>query len=264
LDLPFIGLTFQPSELVKLAIILYLSSLIEKKGDKITSFSRGFLPLSIIVVLFSGLVLMQNDLSSAVLIFIIGMIIMFAAGVNIFAWIGQLVFFAGMSILTVFVIVPEKSDRIKAFFNPEAYQNDSAYQAIKSVEAISNGGFWGKGFGAGTLKYNIPEIHNDSIFAAVAEDVGFIGVFFVILLFVIFGYKGFQTVILNKDEKIKYLISIGITSSIMIQLCMNLAVVANLIPTTGVPLPFFFGRRLIIAYYSVNVRNSYKYFTWRK
>ncbi|MBN2652363.1 MAG: FtsW/RodA/SpoVE family cell cycle protein [Spirochaetales bacterium] len=239
LTFPFLDLTFQPSELVKLSIILYLSRLISKKGEKNRDFKKGFLPNVIILSLFALLVLAQNDLSSCILIYFTGCVLLFAGGARLSHLIGLQIFYLAIISFVVAVIMPEKIFRIQAFLNPEAFEFSYGYQARRSIEAISSGGFFGKGFGAGTLKHSVPELHSDYIFASVAEDVGFFGVFFIIILFCLFLFKGFQTAYYVKDDPFKFLVAIGIASLLGFQFFLNLAVVSRLVPTTGVPLPFF-------------------------
>lgn len=250
LQVPLTKYSFQPSEFVKLGIILYISKLVYKKGEKIRNFKNGFFPIAFVLTVFSLLVLLQNDLSSFILIFSIGMILLFAGGAKTTHMLGLLALFAITGLVVVFLIVPEKSYRIFAFLSPEKFEHTYGYQVTKSIEAISSGGLLGKGFGAGTLKYRVPELHSDYIFSSVAEDVGFIGVFFVIILFSLFLIKGFQSAYYVREDKFKYLLVVGIICLIGFQFFLNLAVVSGLAPTTGVPLPFFSagGTSLLITF----------------
>jgi len=228
---------FQPSEFAKITIILYLSSIFSRKGDKIRDFYRGFLPPFIVVSLISFLVFMEPDFSTAFILFFISILMFFIAGIRTVSVISLFV----VSIPALFLMVSEKSyrrERIIGFINPWMDPTDKGYQIIQSFKAFAMGGLTGVGLGRGVQKMRyLPIPYTDYIFAVMAEEIGFVGVSLVIGLYMLFAYRGF---IIAKAQKnnFNFLLAFGITSLIAWEAIFNIAVVTGLLPSTGISLPF--------------------------
>lgn len=227
---------FQPSELAKLGLLIYLSVTIANKGEKIKKFFTGFFPLLLITILIFLLVLIEPDFSTATIILISAISLFYIGGIR-FIYILLSILFSIPVLLGLTLITDYRLDRIKAFLNPFLYSDSTGYQSIRFLKALANGNFFGMGFGNGVQKYYIPYPFNDSIFSVITEEIGFIGSFIVILFFVIFAIRGY-TIAYNAPTKQSRLLAFGITSTIIIQALINLCVVIGWIPITGITLPF--------------------------
>jgi len=229
--------SFQPSEIVKLALILYLADILSKKEDRLNNLYTLSHPV-MVVILFSFLTFVQNDFSTAIFLIFISAALFFVAGVK------YRYFLSGIIAATPFLLIilfsrEHRVKRIIAFLNPESDPAGVGYQIIKAKDALSSGGFWGKGIGSGTKKLGtLPEAHSDFIFASVGEEVGFIGIFLIITLFVLFAIRGYL-ITLRCADRFSFYVAFGITTSIFYQSIMNMAVVSGAVPSTGIPLPFF-------------------------
>lgn len=245
------GFQFQPSEFAKLAVVIalavYLSKTVEyvrKPGESGLKFTAKYfgMGLGLPLLIFgsvTALVLFETHLSGGILIFAVGIIMVFARG-NV-KW--RYLFFIGGLLLIVFAVVafnvPYMRERIDVFLNPDADGQDAGYQIKQSLYAIGSGGIFGVGYGQSRQKYlHLPEPQNDFIFSIVAEELGFVGVVFIIILFAILIWRGI-TIAMNASDRFASLVALGITSRIALQVIFNLAVISKLIPVTGISLPFF-------------------------
>ncbi len=232
------GRSFQPSELVKFCLVLYLATLFSKKEERINDPLNSILPPLIVVSLFVTLIYLQNDFSTAFFILFIAIAMFFIARIKL-----RYFFFLGFIVLPLGVLLLfSKAHRVKriiAFLNPALDPAGSGFQVIAARSALLNGGFWGRGLGSGVKKLGgLPEAHSDFIYAVIGEEMGFLGALFVLFLFILFAWRGYSISLKAGDNFIYYL-SFGITSLIFVQSLMNIAVVTGLIPATGIPLPFF-------------------------
>jgi cell division protein FtsW len=236
--LVFFGQSFQPSELVKLCLILYLASVLDKKQGKLDQPTEGLVPPFLMVMVFAGLIFMQNNFSTAMFVLVVSLSIFFAAGVKL-RWFGLTAVLV-LPLVAVSVMTKEhRLGRILTYIKPEEDPYGAGYQILASQSLLKNGGFAGTGFGLGTRKLgSLPEAQSDFIFAVLGEELGFIGVVAVIGLFAFLAWRGFRTARLAPTVFLR-LLAFGVTSSILIQAAVNIAVVSNLIPATGIPLPFF-------------------------
>jgi len=252
---------FQPSELTKTGMIIFYAGYLADHKSELTDFWKGFIkPLCFIIPPIAILFLVQNHLSVSLVIIIIAITMMVMAGCRMqhFAATG------GFGVLGLGTIVGMlqmsgkggfRLDRISTYFNPWADAQGTGYQMVQSLYAIGSGGFFGVGLGESKQKYlYIPEPHNDFIFAILAEELGFIGCFFVIALFGIFIWRGIL-VAMKAPDVFGSLIAIGITTLIGAQAIINIAVVTASIPTTGMALPFFSygGTALLILLCNVGI-----------
>ncbi|MDR2718455.1 MAG: FtsW/RodA/SpoVE family cell cycle protein [Treponema sp.] len=232
------GIGFQPSELIKIVLPLYLAYILDKNNDKLNSFMYGPLPPIVVTALFCTLVLIQSNFSDAALIAFTSMIICFIAGIRL-RWF---VLALAAILPIIYKLTFGNKDgrwyqRIAGFFSREESPPDLRTQIDFSLEAIRSGGFWGKGIGQGTIKVRVPEVHGDFVFASFVEETGFLGVLFYLVLIGAFAAIGYMVAWRNKNRFIQFL-AFGLVTPILIQTLLNIAVVARIIPTTGVPLPF--------------------------
>ena len=232
------GQSFEPSELVKFAVVLYLAAIFSKKQDRINDPLNSLLPPLLVVSVFIVLIYLQNDFSTAFFIVLIALSMFLIAQVRI-------VYFVLLSLLFVPVggmLLFTKAHRVRrlmAFLNPLADPSGSGYQVIAAQTAFVSGGFWGRGLGKGVKKLGgLPEAHSDFIYAVVGEEAGFLGAVFVLVLFALLAWRGYLLVLRGKDSFARYL-AFGITSTITLQALLNIAVAIGLVPATGIPLPLF-------------------------
>ena len=231
-------LSFQPSELAKYAVVIILAHMITNKGEKIKEFWKGIVPCFVIGGGFAALILAQKNLSIAAVTGFVTFIMVFVAGARkrfMFGVITPIILFVG-SFFTLFEDYRRR--RLLNFINPWKDPAGDGYQLIQSFYALGAGGVTGLGIGQSRQKtLYMPEPHNDFIFAIIGEELGLIGCTVVILLFVIFDYRGIKIAMSAKDEY-GTLLAVGITSIIGLQAIINIAVVTGSMPVTGVPLPF--------------------------
>ena len=238
--LVFAGHSFQPSELVKIAVILYIAGVFSKKYDKIDQLYTVSHP-AVVVVFFALMIFGQNDFSTAMFLIFVAGAMFFIAGVKL-----RYFFSAFIAVIPfMLILILSKEHRVKrliAFINPEKDPAGVGYQIIKAKAALVSGGLWGSGIGNGVKKFGtLPEAHSDFIFAVVAEETGFIGVFIIIILFAVFAFRGYAVSLerAKEGDHFSSLLGFGITTGILFQALMNMAVVSGVVPATGIPLPFF-------------------------
>jgi cell division protein FtsW len=228
---------FQPSEFAKIVLIVYLSSVLSKKGRRINDFYRGFLPPFLVILLISLLVFLEPDFSTAFLMVFISIVMFFIAGIRTFSILALIT----ISIPVLFLMIGHKSyrrERIMGFINPWADPTNKGYQIIQSFKAFALGGFTGVGLGRSVQKMKyLPIPHTDFIFAIIAEELGYFGVLGIIFLYMLFAYRGFK-IAYSQNESFDFYLSFGITSLIIWEAVFNIAVVTGLLPSTGISLPF--------------------------
>lgn len=232
------SITFQPSEIAKIAVILFEAQLICRFKNKMATFKFGVVPCAIVGGLIVGLLVLEPHFSASIIIIAITAIMMFAGGTQFrwFAIVGGAVAALGIFVLTA---TDYTSDRITAWMDPFADTSDTGYQIVQSLYAIGSGGLTGLGLGESRQKnLYLPEEHNDFIFAVVCEELGFIGAALILLLFALLISRGFWLALHCRD-RYSFLVCTGITSLLAIQVILNVAVVTNLVPCTGISLPFF-------------------------
>jgi len=232
------SLSFQPSELIKVALPLYLAYILDKNKDRLDNFFYGPLPPVVVTTFFCFLVLRQSNFSEAALIALISMVICFVSGIQLrwFAAVLVLMSLVGYQ-LTFGNTEGRWYERIQNFVSNTPDESGEKYQSELSMEAVKAGGFWGKGIGQGTLKVRMPEVHGDFVFASFVEESGFLGVLFYLLLLGFLAWTGYK-VAWGSDDRFYQLLAFGLVSSVVIQTLLNIAVVGNIVPTTGIPLPF--------------------------
>ncbi len=233
------GFSFQPSEVAKFAVIVYFAATISVKKDKMARFKEGVFDYMLLLGVLSLLMLMEPHLSGTVLILGIGACMMFVGGISR----GMVVLGVGTGLFGVLLLIsevlPYGRSRVMQWKDPWAYAQDEGYQTVQSLLAIGSGGLAGVGFGKGRQKLlYLPEEHNDMIFAIVCEELGFIGAALILALFCFLVLRGFW-IALNARDRFGGLLAVGITTMIAMQTFLNVAVVTNFVPNTGISLPFF-------------------------
>ncbi|MDR2470637.1 MAG: putative lipid II flippase FtsW [Treponema sp.] len=230
--------TYQPSELVKLALPLYLAHIFDKKSGRLDSFSAGVLPPTMITVVFFILIYMQNNFSTAFFVLLNALIIFYLAGIRLRYFFAAALIFLPLSVF--FVLTREhRLRRFISFLWPEYDPQGAGYQVRASIMTISSGGFWGKGIGQGTRKIaSVPEIHSDFVFASFAEEGGFFAVLLIFALFGLFAFAVYRSALKSRGL-FGRLLAFGLGTMILSQILLNAAVVVGALPATGIPLPFF-------------------------
>lgn len=229
---------FQPSEIAKLAIILFLSYYLSKRKRPLNSLLGDLMPYLFVVGLVSLLLLLETHLSQTIIIISLSIIMLFVAGAKIRHF---LILSAPVcaALVALVAFTDYMTTRINSFLNPWSNPRGEGWQTIQSLYAIGSGGLFGRGLGQSMQKFlYVPEPHNDYIFSIMAEELGYIGVAAVLLLFMIFIWRGLKIAIHAPDAH-GSLIATGVTALIAVQSLFNVAVVTNTVPPTGVSLPFF-------------------------
>ena len=232
------GLSFQPSELAKFAIVLYMATVLSYTGPRIKRLWTGIVPVLIVPGITFLLILEQPNLSTAGSIMIVSLILIVMAGAK---WRHTLLMVCGGLTVGAYYAwsEPYRRRRLLSFRNPFAMMHDEGYQLSQSLIAFGSGGVFGMGLGQGRQKYAyLPYPESDFIFAIVGEDFGLLGCLVVIALFVALMIAGYRVAIACRD-RFGALLAAGITSSITVQAFLNMGVVVGILPTTGLPLPFF-------------------------
>ncbi len=227
-------LQFQPSEMAKLALVLYASHVLAK--SKTIDMKATVKPIVTVLILFGGLILLQPNLGTTIIMFSIGLSILFASGVRL--WVLALLGSVSVTGATLLAYFAEyRRARLLAFLDPWADPLNQGWQTIQSLVSVANGGVTGVGIGASRGKYGfLPEAHNDFIFAVTAEEFGLVGAVVVILGYVFFGITAL--VVARRADRFGSLLVVGISTWILVQAFINIGAVLGVMPITGVPLPF--------------------------
>ncbi|MBI5076776.1 putative lipid II flippase FtsW [Candidatus Falkowbacteria bacterium] len=232
------NISFQPSELVKLTFLLYLASWLSRRGAyQVKDFYSSFLPFIFILSVISLLILFQPDMGSLSIIIFLSVTVFFASGAK-FKHVLMMIAGGGAAIYFLIVNSSYRAARLTTFLHPELDPQGIGYHINQAFLAIGSGGFWGRGFGHSRQKFQyLPEAAGDSIFAVLAEELGFIISFAVIFLFIMLLVRGLKIAKYAPDP-FGRLISVGIVSWLVFQAFFNIASMIGLLPMTGIPLPF--------------------------
>ena len=241
---------FQPSELAKFALVLLFAHLISLNHKKMKTFAKGFLPLFALLGVTCALVIIEPHLSGTLLIGLLGFAMMYIGGVRI-GWLLSVIGIGVVGVVFMVAVLGYEQDRILVWLHPlESYANeitfadgmsgkDHAWQTIQSLYAIGSGGLLGLGPGDSRQKHLfLPEPQNDFIFSVFCEEMGFVGAVLVLVLFALLVWRGF-VIGMRSPDKFGCMLAIGLTLQIGLQVAINIAVVSNLMPNTGISLPFF-------------------------
>jgi cell division protein FtsW len=248
------GLSFQPAEMAKLAVVLFLASYFARRQDRLDSFLDGFLPPLLMTGLMAGLIILQPNFGTAVVLLITAAMIFFVGRARIGHLLGTAAV-AAPALLALMWMSSHGRTRLMALVDPSQVSARATYQLDQSFYALGPGGWIGRGLGNSMQKlFFLPEPHNDFIFAIVGEELGFVGAVAVVALFALFLWRGMRAAARATDPYAGYL-AMGVTGLIVGQAVLNMAVVSGLLPTTGVPLPFlsFGGSSLVITLFAVGI-----------
>jgi len=247
-------LQIQPSELAKLGVVIYLSSSLVRKKDKLDSFIEGFLPYFIILSLIFFLVMIEPDLGSALIIALAGFAVLYTGRVKI----SHMLYVALLGIIPLYFSIFEvgyRKDRITGFLNPESDPLGIGFQPLHLKMSLGAGGIFGIGPGQGKQKlFYLPTPHTDSIFAVIGEEFGLIGTTAVLIMFVLLAARGLKIAKGAKDDLGKFL-AVGLTFLISVQALINMGVATVILPTTGSALPFisYGGSSLVTSLIAVGI-----------
>lgn len=228
---------FQPTEFIKLAVIIYLASWYDKRQHHARDLYYGFLPSLAIVGLVAGLIILEPDIGTMLVLASIAAVMFFIGGVRM----RYIYSTAASALLVLWILVkaaPYRAERFLAFMNPSHDAKGISYQINQALLAIGSGGFWGLGFGQSRQKYSyLPEPIGDSIFAIMSEELGFIRIIIILFLFLLLAYRGFK-VARTAPDMFGKLVAGGITSWLILQALINIGGITGMIPLTGIPLTF--------------------------
>lgn len=244
----FFGYSFQPAESAKLALVIYMAGILSTMGNKIKDLKEGFLLALGVGIVPVFLIALQPDIGTTAILFAILMLILFFAHADL-KHLSILILLAIIGFGTMIVVAPYRAERFMTFLHPELDPQGQGYQINQAFLAIGSGGWLGLGLGHSRQKFQyLPEVHADSIFAIIAEEMGFIVMTGVLFLFILITLRGLNIAKHAPDEFGK-LLAVGILSWFMIQTLLNIGAIVGLLPLTGVPLPFVShgGSALIIA-----------------
>ena len=231
------GFSLQPSELVKLSFLIYLSTWLARRGKKIKNFSQGTAPFIIVLSFVAFLMIQQPDIGTLLIISIISIIVYFVGGGNI-KHILVIILLGIFGLYIMLQIMPYQANRFKCFLDPSFSQSDICYQVNQSLIAVGSGGFWGRGFGASRQKFMyLPEVYGDSIFSIISEEIGMFFSSMLVFAYLFLFYKGYL-ISRHAPDMFGRILAIGISSWIVIQAIVNIGGMIALMPMTGVPLPF--------------------------
>src|SRR3989344_1327076 len=230
-------ISFQPSEFLKFAFVAYLASWLESRGKDIGSFKFGLLPFVIMSGFVASFLIFQPDIGTLLVILSAVFFMFFTSGGSWKQMVG-LILVAVVALAALVMVAPYRKDRIEVFLNPQNDVQGKGYQLNQALIAIGSGGIFGKGFGFSYQKFgNLPEVLGDSIFAILAEELGFLGSMAILLLFLFIFLRGVY--IINRiRDRFGQLLGLGILFTIVFQALINIAAIIGLIPLTGIPLSF--------------------------
>ena len=232
------SLTLQPSELAKLAVILLFAAMICRRRGRMRAFRTGILPFALILAAIVGLLMLEPHFSASIIILAVGAAMLFFGGAPL-GWFVAAFGAAGAGLGVLLIFFPYASTRISTWRDPFSSSSNEGYQIVQSLYTIGSGGLTGVGLGASRQKYlYLPEEHNDFIFSVLCEELGFLGAALVLLLFALLILRGYR-IALHCREPFSFLVTAGITTLLALQVFLNVAVVTNLLPCTGISLPLF-------------------------
>ena len=252
--LRLLGLSFQPAEFAKLALILFLASYYARRADKLGNFLDGFLPPVLVTATFAGLLLLQPNFGTAMVLLVVAGLLGFAGG----ARLGHMAVTVGCALPllgALMLATPHVKERLMALVDPARVSARAVYQVTQSFYALGPGGLLGRGLGDSMQKlFYLPEPHTDFIFAIVGEELGFLGAAAVVLGYGVILCRGTRVALRARDPFGAHL-ALGITAALVGQAAINMGVVLGLLPTAGVPLPFlsFGGSSLVFSLAAVGI-----------
>ena len=230
--------TFQPSEAIKFALVLFLANFFDKQERIVAEEEKTVFPAFFGLILFSGIVFAQQDFSTGMFIFLLGLVMFFVSGAKL-SWFIPFSCLAIPAACLMILLNPFRVARLLGFIRPENYAQTFNYQTMSAFRAISAGGLWGQGLGTGLARINsIPEVQSDYVFAGWVEAMGLLGVVLYLAMLLLFAWRAYYCA-LTCSNRFGSLATFGIATCIVAQSLANIAVVGGVLPSTGIPLPFF-------------------------
>ena len=231
------GISFQPSEFAKLALIIYLAYSLSRKGELMRDFYIGFVPHMLVLGLLSCMIITQPDFGTVVILGMITWVMLFLGGARLTHLLALLLAIVPPGYL--FMTSAEyRARRWMSFLDPWQYPTDEGYQIVNSLMAFGNGGIWGSGIGKGVQKlFYLPEPHTDFIFSVIGEELGLFGVFLILVLYIWIFWRGLM-ISMKTEDAFGSLLAAGITVGLGLQVLVNMGVALGLLPTKGLTLPF--------------------------
>lgn len=252
--LRFGAYSVQPSELAKIALPLFLAFFLTVRESRVGEIKAAVLPSAGILALLGGMILLEPDLGTVIILCAIFAAVYFAAGARLLhlSVIGALMLAAG---LVALLFAPWRVERLMAFVDPFEHADDAGYQVVQSLYAIGSGGVFGEGFAKGQAKlFYLPYPYSDFIFSVVGEELGLIGTMTILAAFGILLWRGARAAVLASD-RFGMLLGIGLTTAIIVQALFNISVVISLLPAKGIPLPFisYGGSSVLVTLFAVGI-----------
>jgi len=250
----FAGLSFQPSEMAKLALPLFLAYFLTKNEKSVGELKETVIPCVAALLLFVGLVFVEPDLGTVIVLCAIFSAVYFAAGAKLLH-IASVAAVMVIGALGAVLLAPWRVQRLMAFLDPFSHSEDAGYQVVQSLMAIGSGGIAGEGFAQGQAKlFYLPYPYSDFIFAVVGEELGLIGALAIVLAFGLLLWRGTRAA-MNAPDRFGMLLGIGIITGIIVQALFNISVVTSIVPAKGIPLPFisYGGTSVVMTMVAVGV-----------
>jgi cell division protein FtsW len=259
------GFTFQPAELARIALIIYLAYSLSKKSDRLKEFAIGFVPHGIVLAMLLVPMILQPDFGSVVILTLLTGIMMFAGGVPLrhLLLVSLALLPAGAFLL---MSAEYRIRRLMSFLNPWEYPTAEGYQTIHSLMAFGSGGLWGTGIGKSLQKlFYLPEPHTDFIFSVIGEEFGLMGVSLTVGLYSLIIWRGIAIARQSQDT-FGALLSFGLTAALALQVCINMGVTLGLLPTKGLTLPFlsYGGTSLVLNMAAIGILMNIGTWTWNR
>ncbi len=246
--------SLQPSEIAKLALVVYFADWLSRRGARLGNVSYGLVPFAVTLGIVSGLVMLEGDLGTTVVMVVIAGVVYFAAGANLLHIAGAAALAAG-AFWAMVNLASYRQERIAAWIDPFAHYQGAGYQPVHALYALGSGGLFGEGLGQARQKFQwLPQAHTDAIFAIIGEELGLLGTLFVVACFLVIAYRGFR-IAGRAPEPFAALLATGLTAWLVFQALINIAVVTTLVPFTGLTLPFlsYGGSSLLMCMVAVGI-----------
>ena len=250
----FGGFSLQPSELTKVVLPIFLAWFLTRNEDTVGELRSTVLPCIVVLIVLGGLVFVEPDLGTTIVLCAIFSAVYFAAGARIMHIASVAAAMAAVGVGAL-IFAPWRVQRILAFLDPYKYSDDAAYQVVQSLYAIGSGGVFGEGFAKGQQKlFYLPYPYSDFIFSVVGEELGLVGTLAVVVAFGLLLWRGAKTAI-QAPDRFGMLLGIGITTGIIVQALFNISVVTSILPAKGIPLPFisYGGSSVIVTLTAVGI-----------
>ena len=245
---------FQPSEIAKIALIIFVSKYLANNEKEVKSITKGVFPILLVIFLFFGLIMLEPDFGTGMVIVATLFVMLFASNIKL-SFFGYLIVLGIVGIVGLIIMAPYRMARIVSFINPWVDPLGSGFQIIQSLYAISPSGLFGRGLGNSIQKhFYLPEPQTDFIFAIISEELGILGIIILSILFLVLFSSSLKISFNSNNLFAKYL-SFGLIIGIMLQTILNICVVIGLVPVTGVTLPFisYGGSSLLVSIVSVGI-----------